>query len=571
MVAVRGDRSDAMVRPLPPQDPRHPRRERAPLRARLRRRWPELTVLVFSLAVIAVAYWHFNDLDLTLRYADGRAKLNMARRIFDSPTPGFGQIGGVWLPLPVLVMALTAWITPLYTSGLSGSLVAMLAFGVTCVMLFAIGRRLAGTLGGLCGVALFAANPHILYLYTTPMTEPLLISAIVALTLALMRFEEQPRHIARLTELAAAALLCTLIRYEGWLLLGATTGYVALILWRAGATRVEIQARVVAFLALAAQGVVLWLVWETMIFGNPLYFATSKYSAHVIDVLYYGYTENVGDIARSVQTYLAAVHLSFPRWSLLLAALGLGVLGLRIWRSAGRWVAASLLLAIPAFFVLSLFRGQAAIYLARDADDLHYNIRYGLVSAPLIAVFGGLGVAALLGRLPGRGGVLGWLVPGALAAALLLPSWERLITGNLEFLRDRGAQHSRERTATAAWLREHYDGGRVLMEVFKNNDLVFHAQIPQRRYVTEGNVELWKRALEHPETVVRWVFMSGRKDDVVRARLGENPDFHRYFERAHHTAAPDPAIQADIFRLRDVPLTCRPIVSGERMGQCATE
>jgi hypothetical protein len=234
------------------------------------------------------------------------------------------------------------------------------------------------------------------------------------------------------------------------------------------------------------------------------------------------------------------------------------------------WLSATLLLAIPAFFLLSLYRGQAAIYLARDADDLHYNIRYGLVSAPLVAVFGGLGVAVTVGRLRGRARPVAWAVPAVLMAALLLPSLGPVATGNLEILRDRGAQQSRERTATATWLRDNYDHGQVMMEVFKNNDLVFSAQISQRRYITEGNVELWKIALERPETVARWVFMSGRKDDVIRARLGENPDFHRYFELVHHTNAPDAATQSDIFRLRDAPLTCRPIVSGDRMGQCAS-
>src|SRR5438105_3858191 len=73
-----------------------------------RPRWPTLLLMGAALVAIAVCWWHFNDLGLTLRYTDGRSKLNMARRIFDSQTPGFGQIGGVWLPLPQLIMALLA-------------------------------------------------------------------------------------------------------------------------------------------------------------------------------------------------------------------------------------------------------------------------------------------------------------------------------------------------------------------------------------------------------------------------------------------------------------------------------
>src|SRR6266508_2716548 len=98
------------------------------VRGFIAREWPLLLVAAAATVVIVVAFLHFSALDATLRYGDTIAKLNMARRITDSHTPGLAQMGGVWLPLPVLLMALTTWITPLYTTGLAGALLALPAY-----------------------------------------------------------------------------------------------------------------------------------------------------------------------------------------------------------------------------------------------------------------------------------------------------------------------------------------------------------------------------------------------------------------------------------------------------------
>ena len=54
---------------------------------------------------------------LTLSHYDARGHLVVARRIVDSLTPGWQQIGAVWLPLPHLLNAIPAQIDPLYQTG----------------------------------------------------------------------------------------------------------------------------------------------------------------------------------------------------------------------------------------------------------------------------------------------------------------------------------------------------------------------------------------------------------------------------------------------------------------------
>ena len=49
---------------------------------------------------------HYSRIGLSLAHYDARAHLVVARRVFDSLTPGWQQVGAVWLPLPHVLNAL---------------------------------------------------------------------------------------------------------------------------------------------------------------------------------------------------------------------------------------------------------------------------------------------------------------------------------------------------------------------------------------------------------------------------------------------------------------------------------
>src|SRR5438067_6452572 len=73
---------------------------------------------------------HYHRLRLTLSHYDARAHLVVARRIFDSVTPGWQQIGAVWLPLPHLLNALPVQVDAWYRSGASAVAISIAAFAV---------------------------------------------------------------------------------------------------------------------------------------------------------------------------------------------------------------------------------------------------------------------------------------------------------------------------------------------------------------------------------------------------------------------------------------------------------
>ena len=116
--------------------------------------------------------------DLVLSHYDARAHLVVARRILDSLTPGWRQIGAVWLPLPHLLQALPMQVDAWYRTGASASLVSVACFGITTYALTRLVLAATGSRSGaVVTAALLALNPNLLYVHTTPMTEPLALAA----------------------------------------------------------------------------------------------------------------------------------------------------------------------------------------------------------------------------------------------------------------------------------------------------------------------------------------------------------------------------------------------------------
>ena len=72
---------------------------------------------------------------LSLSHYDAKAHLVVARRIFDSLTPSWEQIGAVWLPLPHLLNALPVQIDWMYRTGASAIAISIVSFAVTVACL----------------------------------------------------------------------------------------------------------------------------------------------------------------------------------------------------------------------------------------------------------------------------------------------------------------------------------------------------------------------------------------------------------------------------------------------------
>ena len=133
----------------------------------------------------AIVALHYHRLGLTLSHYDARGHLVVARRIADSITPGWQQVGAVWLPLPHLLNFLPAQVDWLYRTGAAAVAISIASFAVAAGAIAWIVLVLTGSVAAaLLGSALFVVNPNVLYLQATPMTEPLLLAlTLVAVAL----------------------------------------------------------------------------------------------------------------------------------------------------------------------------------------------------------------------------------------------------------------------------------------------------------------------------------------------------------------------------------------------------
>ena len=132
-------------------------------------------------AILAGCYaaWFYHQAGLTLSHYDAKAHLVVARRVIDSLTPGWKQIGAVWLPLPHLLNLLPVQVDVFYRTGAfavgmsRSSAFGLMVYACARLVLQVTGSR---TRGGGRRRWSSALNPDMLYLQATPMTEPLLLA-----------------------------------------------------------------------------------------------------------------------------------------------------------------------------------------------------------------------------------------------------------------------------------------------------------------------------------------------------------------------------------------------------------
>jgi hypothetical protein len=193
----------------------------------------------------ASVYWRAG---LSLSHYDAKAHLVVSRRILDSLTPSWEQMGAVWLPLPHVLNALPVQIDWMYRTGASAIALSIACFAITVAAVSAIVRKTTGSrTGAILAAALVALNPNVLYLQSTPMTEPLLfaLSSLVVLHLTHWAMNDDPtiRPAVGWTIVAAC-----LTRYEAWPIVGAAMALAAIVKWRRGSEMAGV-ARAIARLA----------------------------------------------------------------------------------------------------------------------------------------------------------------------------------------------------------------------------------------------------------------------------------------------------------------------------------
>ena len=485
-----------------------------------------------------------------LNYGDALAHLHIARRVFDSHRPGLTQLGSVWLPLPHLLMipfvAVYAW----WANGIAGAIPSALAYLAACAGIYRLARRWLQPLAAAVALAFFAANPNLLYLQTTAMTEPLFLCEMIWIVVWLVEWRSSIETDQRKTErlllcIATVLVAAVFTRYDGWILaLLAWTG-IGVVLLRRG--RLRSRAFWLASVVILAAPAV-WFAYNAVYFGDWLDFARGPYSARAIELR----TASPGWPPHPGWHNPWVAMLFFVKGSEMdAAAAGWGnvLLALSVFGTAWGWLIArrrafawALFLWLPLpFYIYSVAYGSVPIFLPVWWPHSWYNTRYGMEMLPAFAL--GLGFAAhfgftAVGEFKPRELKIKWtaFTASVLFAMIGLNAIELVRQHPLTYVE--GVKNLESRRAfeleippALRSLLDKRPGGIVLMDTSVYPHLVALAGIPLRQTINESDKEFYSAALAAPAAHADLVlaFDGDEIDQAVHAHPDGLTAYRRFF------------------------------------------
>ncbi|HLG59485.1 MAG TPA: hypothetical protein VI485_29370 [Vicinamibacterales bacterium] len=471
------------------------------------------------LAGLAAWLFYLNE-GLVLAHYDAKAHLVVARRVIDSLTPGWRQIGAVWLPLPHLIQLLPTQIDVLYRTGAFGSLVSVGCFGIATWAMARLVLSITGShVGALASAALFVLNPNLLYVQSTPMTEPLLLALTLLSVLWLHEWISSPATDHVPSKLGWILFAAAWTRYEAWPILGAALAAAAFAMWRRGLPFDVLASRMWRVARWPAAAVGLFLVLSRLTVGS--WFVSGGF--YEIDPTYAGQPGKA----------LLAIWWGTHRLSgYVIEIVALATAAFVTIRALVERNHASPLVTIALF--------SAAVLPGLAFFEAHpFRIRYMVPLVSACALFGGLAVG-LIG--PPKGGPYvgntrrawaGWLLALSLIASTLIESPPWAMTAPLIDEAQWDVPNSRERQHVTTCLAPAYRGEKVLASMGSLAHYMqelSHEGFAIADFIHEGNGALWDLALQTgPAPHAGWMLVEEQSEggDVLAQRVRRDASFTR--------------------------------------------
>lgn len=503
--------------------------------------WLATCVSVFSF----LFYFQRGDV---LLYGDAVAHINIARRVFDSKTPGLLQLGTVWLPLPHLLMIPFLISSEMWRRGTGGSIPSMAAYVFGVLGMFRLVRGAlarsferndvkpdavksdpvksdrdradaAARVAAWTAALVYAANPNLIYMQTTAMGEALYLALFIW---AVLHFSEFSRGDSKaLVKCGLCLAAACLTRYDGWFLAVAMVAAVAVLnffprssLEPRATPPPGSRAALVKFVLIAATAPALWLAYNAIVYRNPLEFENGPYSAKAIEKK----TQNSGNpghpgsgnlllagqyFLKSAEANVAEVEWLQRLWILLaLAGVGGAAIVSRYRKpgdrgasapARGMWPLLFLLIPVP-FYALSVAYGGVPIFVPAWWPFTHYNVRYGLELLPAFAAALAIVVSLAIryNQWNRRLRIVCALGIFVLVIASYASVWR---VGPVCLVEAQVNMHNRNHLESelASWLKKLPTDSTLLMYLGDHVGAVQQAGIPLRQVINEGNHQTWRQ------------------------------------------------------------------------------
>ena len=471
-----------------------------------------LACLAVGLTTISIiSFMIYLNNGLGLAYNDARSHLDIGRRVVEGLKPGLAQLGSVWLPLLHVLMIPTIWNDVMWHTGLSGALQSMVSFIATGMIIFLFLKKLGvGMLGRIIGVLVFVANINVLYMQSTAMTELLLLATMTASVYQLMLWHKTD-DTRNLIWASFWVMLATLIRYDGWFLLLYAACLVFLQMLRKKGFKAA-EGMFFFFCTLAGFGVILWLLWNLLIFKDPLYFAFGPYSAHAqqTQLADAGVLATEGNWLLSLKFYFYALTYNTGAFTVLLGLIGAIVLWCDKKISASVRIASTALMAPFIFNVLALYLGHSVLFIQGLSGNTWFNIRYGLMMMPSIAIF--------IGYLVHKAGLMKYAIIGL----FLFVTFFAFANQDAVTIDDARVGSSQKNVSeVSGWLTKNAKDkeGFVLISAASHDAIIFSSGLPMSKFIHEGTGAYWESATTSPDRWARWIIMRTHDENDQTFRL----------------------------------------------------
>lgn len=489
-----------------------------------------LSAIFVVIAAISWSYIHH----VILAYGDAEAHINIAKRVFDSLTPGFAQLGGVWVPLPHILMIPFVSNDFLWRSGLAGSIVSGIAFIWLSYILYKFACLITqNNYASLIAPLVLLTNFNALYLATTPMSEILLLSSVTSAMYFFIRWIKN-QNLLSLVIAGFFTFLSTLIRYDGWMLAVVFAITVAVVTYLRTHSFDKVQGKVILFSFISFLGIALWLFWNKLIFNDFLYFANSQYGSKAQQMWFYvrGYLPTFKNLPLSALYYATDFTLILGILVTVLMVIGVFIYLINFLRAKDKIYSISLLLLLFPFFfyTISLFTGQASLILPQFAKSWYQwnisNVRYGIQMLLPATIF----TAYLASRMKKFGFLIAIIV--VLQGIYFFKTGDVLayIDGT-NGLSSQKVSKGPDAIPVEKWVSQHYDFGYVLMDDYRRPISPINSNIPMNKFIGVGNKPYWEESLKDPKKWDRWIILQKADTDVVWKGINKNA-LNRYYSVA---------------------------------------